>query len=201
MHISEGVLSAQVLLSGAALGAGGVAVGLKKMDYARMPMVAVLTAAFFVASLVRVPVGPASLHLVLNGLLGLLLGWMSFPAIFVALALQAVLFQFGGITTLGVNTVNMAAPALVAYYLSRPLLRSGRRGPAAAAGFAAGFSGVALGSGLIALSLLGTGQEFRDIARFAVAANVPLMAVEGVVTAFIVLFLRRVKPEMLEVGR
>ena len=49
------------------------------------------TPAIFVASLVHVPVGPSSMHLVLNGLLGLLLGWAAFPAILVGLLLQAVL--------------------------------------------------------------------------------------------------------------
>ena len=73
MHISEGVLSAPVLTTGAVLAAVGVAVGLKKMDDERVPQVGVLSAAFFVASLIHVPVGPSAAHLVLNGLLGLLL--------------------------------------------------------------------------------------------------------------------------------
>ena len=47
------------------------------------------------------------MHLILNGLLGMLLGWAAFPSIFVALMLQAILFQYGGITVLGVNTFNM----------------------------------------------------------------------------------------------
>ena len=57
MHISEGVLSTPVLLSGAALTVVGTAIGLKKMDYDRIPQVAVLSAAFFVASLIHVPIG------------------------------------------------------------------------------------------------------------------------------------------------
>ena len=85
MHISEGVLSAPVLLTGAALTAGGVAVGLKKMDSEKVPLVGVLSSAFFGASLIHVPVGPSAVHLVLNGLLGLLLGWSAFPAILVGL--------------------------------------------------------------------------------------------------------------------
>jgi cobalt/nickel transport system permease protein len=47
MHISEGVLSAPVLVTGAALTAVGVAVGLKKMDYEKIPQVAVLTSAWY----------------------------------------------------------------------------------------------------------------------------------------------------------
>ena len=96
MHVSEGVLAAPVLVSGTALTAGGVALGLKKMEATAVPAVALLSSAFFVASLIQVPVGPVSVHLVLNGLTGLILGGMAFPAILVGLALQAVFFQFGG---------------------------------------------------------------------------------------------------------
>ena len=117
MHISEGVLSAPVLLTGAGLTAAGVAVGLRKMDNEKIPQVAVLTSAFFVASLIRIPLGPSAVHLVLNGLLGLVLGWSAFPAILVGVALQALIFQFGGLTTLGVNTFIMAAPAILCHYL------------------------------------------------------------------------------------
>ena len=110
MHISEGILGVPVLAAGTGLAILGTAIGLKKMDYERLPQVAVLSSAFFVASFIHVPLGPAAVHLVLNGLCGLLLGWLAFPAILVGLALQALLFQFGGLTTLGVNTFNLAFP-------------------------------------------------------------------------------------------
>ncbi len=119
MHISEGILSGPVLISGATLAAAGTAVGLKKLDYDRIAQSGILAASFFVAALIHVPVGPSSVHLILNGIVGLLLGWAAFPIILVALLLQAVLFQFGGITTLGVNTVIMALPA-VTWSLSVP---------------------------------------------------------------------------------
>ena len=95
MHIAEGVLSAPVLLTGAVVAAGGTSIGLKKIDYDRIMTVALLAAAFFVASLVHIPIGPASGHLLLNGLMGVILGWGAFPAILVGLFLQALLFQFG----------------------------------------------------------------------------------------------------------
>ena len=52
MHISEGILSGPVLISGAALAAAGTAVGLKKLDYDRIARAGILSAAFFVASLI-----------------------------------------------------------------------------------------------------------------------------------------------------
>jgi len=117
MHISEGILSAPVLVTEATVTVTAVAYGLKKLKYRQIPKVAILSSVFFVASLIHVPLGPSSVHLILNGIIGLLLGWAAFPAILVALTLQAILFQFGGITTLGVNTFNMAFPAIISFYL------------------------------------------------------------------------------------
>ena len=46
MHIAEGVLSLPVLASCAALSAGGIALGVRRLDEARMPLAALLGAAF-----------------------------------------------------------------------------------------------------------------------------------------------------------
>lgn len=113
MHISEGVLSPAILSGGYILTAVGTCFGLRKTDYSRLTTTAVLASVFFVASLIHVPLGPGSAHLILNGLLGLFLGWAVFPALLVALLLQAVLFRYGGIAVLGVNTFDMAFPAVM----------------------------------------------------------------------------------------
>ena len=144
MHISEGILSAPVLISGGALTVVGTAIGLKRLDYDRIMGVAILTATFFVASLIHVPLGPGSVHLIFNGLLGMVLGWTCFPAILIALLLQAIIFQYGGIVVLGVNTFNMAVPALLCFYLLRPWLK--RPEYRSVAGFIGGFLSVFLTS-------------------------------------------------------
>jgi cobalt/nickel transport system permease protein len=197
MHISEGVLSPAVLAGGAALAVAGTAIGLKKMDYEAIPRVAILSAAFFVATLIHVPVGPVGLHLVLNGLMGLLLGWLAVPAILIALFLQALLFQFGGLTVLGVNTVTMAAPAVICFYVFRPWLR--RPGPGAkVAAFACGAVAIALSGLLVATALLFSGQGFLQVAELVLLSHIPVMVIEGFITLFIFLFLKKVRPEMLE---
>mgnify|MGYP000405683448 CR=1 FL=1 len=136
MHISEGVLSGPVLLTGGVLTVAGTAIGLKKLDFERIARAGILSSAFFVASLIHVPVGPSSVHLILNGIVGLILGWGAFPAILVALFLQGMLFQFGGLTTLGVNTLIMALPAVVCYYSFGPLVQRDNRVALPAAGSA-----------------------------------------------------------------
>lgn len=196
MHISEGVLSAPVLVSGGVLAAAGTAIGLKQLDYDHIAHVGILAASFFVASLVHVPLGPASVHLIMNGVVGLLLGWVAFPAILVALLLQAVFFQFGGITTLGVNTIIMALPAVICFYIFAPLLK---RGPKMVllAGFGCGFCAVLLGTLLVALALVFTEENFFKVAALVFTAHVPVMILEGIITAFCVAFLKKVQPAML----
>ena len=197
MHIAEGVLSAPVLAAGAALSAAGVAVALRRMDYDRIPRVALLSSAFFVASLVHVPVGPSNAHLLLSGLTGVVLGWAAFPAILVALFLQAVLWQYGGLTTLGVNTFNMAAPAVIRFYLFRAALRHRSACVSTAAGFLAGILGVAFAGALTWLSLVGSEESLSHAAVALLVLHIPVMLVEGCVTGAAVAFLRRARPELL----
>ena len=199
MHISEGILSTSVLVSGAALAAAGTAVGLKKMDYDRIPQVAILSAAFFVASLIHIPIGLFSVHLILNGLMGLFLGWVVFPAILIGLILQAVLFQFGGFTSLGVNSLNMALPALICFYAFGSGIKSKRVTISVIASFLCGFGAVFLGSLMVAFSLIFTGEAFLGVSKLVVVAHLPVMVIEGFIAVFCVKFLKKVKPEILEV--
>jgi cobalt/nickel transport system permease protein len=199
MHISEGVLSMEVLITGAAVTAGGTAVGLRKLDMEKMPRVAVMTAAFFVTSLIHVPLGPSSVHLLLIGLIGILLGWTCFPAILIGLLLQALLFQFGGLTVLGVNTAVMAVPALVVHLLFSRLIKRGGRVVTVAGAVASGALAVLLSSLLAALALVFSGNEFTTMAKVIVLAHLPIMGVEAAINTFVILLLKKVKPEVLEV--
>ena len=199
MHISEGILSAPVLVSGFLLATAGTAVGLKKLDLNRIPQVALLSAGFFVVSLIHVPIGPANTHLILTGLLGIFLGWVSFPAILIGLILQAVLFQFGGITTLGVNTLNMALPALICFYLFNRGIKSEKVALPTISAFLCGSLAVFMGSLMVAISLVFTGEQFYTISKLIVGAHIPVMIIEGLITVFCVRFFKRVKPEILEV--
>ncbi len=196
MHISEGILSGPVLVSGAFLAAGMTFIGLRRLDPERMVRVGLLASAFYVASLVHVPIGPGNVHLVLNGLLGLLLGWAAVPAILTALFLQAVIFQFGGLTVLGVNTVIMGLPAVTCHYAFGKMIKCPGR-TAALGAFAAGAMAVLLSGMLVASFLVFSGEGFLQAAWVILAAHLPIMLIEGLVTMFLVAFLKRAKPELL----
>ena len=189
-------MSGPVLVAGAIVALAGTAAGLKNLELDRVPQAGMLAAAFFVGSLIHVPVGPSNVHLILNGIVGLLLGWAAFPAILTALVLQAMMFQYGGITTLGVNTVIMALPAVICYYLFGPFIQK-KRLIAVSAAFACGAGSVFLGGVLVGAGLMFTEESFFEGAGLVVTAHLPVMIIEGVVTVFCVAFLKKVKPEML----
>ncbi len=156
-----------------------------------------MSAVFFVASLIHVPIGPSAAHLVLNGLCGVLLGWAAVPAIFVGLSLQALLFQFGGLTTLGVNTFVMAAPAVIAYYFGGLGVNSPNPFKRRIVEFLVGASAIAITAVFAGLALFETSASFLGAVKLILAAHIPIMIVEGFITMFILEFLRRVKPEIL----
>jgi cobalt/nickel transport system permease protein len=193
-HLVDGVLSMPVVVAGAVVAVAAVGYGLRQVDGERVPYVGLMSAAFFVASLVHVPVGPSNVHLILNGLLGVVLGWGAVPAIFVGLLLQAVFFGYGGITVLGVNTLIMGLPAVACWYLfARPL----RTHSPVFWGAAAGAVSVVLTCAGLALALLLSGREFLPAAQLVLLAQLPVLAVEAALTGTIVAFLRQVKPEVL----
>jgi len=195
MHISEGVLSAPVLASGAVLTTIGLYLGFKNLKNEDFPKTAVLSSTFFVASLIHIPIGPTSAHLILNGLTGILLGWGAFPAIFLGLLLQALLFQFGGLTTLGVNTFNMAMPAVISFYLFKPLLKKEKT--TFFGGFLSGFFSVMLGAIFVSIALYTTEKSFLNVARALIGVHVPIAFIEGFITGVVVLYLKKLKPEVL----
>ncbi|MBE1291763.1 MAG: cobalt transporter CbiM [Rhodobacteraceae bacterium] len=200
MHIVDGALSNPVVIGGAIAAAGGIAVGLKSLDIDRIPTAGVLSASFFVASLIHVPIGPSSVHLILNGLAGLLLGWAAFPALFVGLLLQAVFFGFGGLTVLGVNTFNIAMPAVLAWMIFGRLIGRGSAVHGAIWGGLGGAFAIAATTLFVAVSLALTGDEFLPAAKLVFFAHIPVMVVEAVLTGFAVLLARKVKPELFLKG-
>ena len=196
MHISEGVLTIPALVGGGIITAAGTMIGLKKIDYDQVMTIGLFSSAFFIASFIHVPMGPASVHLLLNGLLGLILGWAAFPAILAALFLQAVLFQYGGIIVLGVNTTIICLPAVFFGLLLKPGLQNNGK-KRLLISFGAGFLSVIGSSLFMAGSLILSNEGFQAASYLLVLWNLPIAVLEGIITMFTVSFLARVQPEIL----
>jgi cobalt/nickel transport system permease protein len=199
MHIADGILSLPVLAGGSALAFTGVGIGLAKTDYDQISQVAVLSAGFFVASLIHVPIGPGQVHLILNGLAGLILGWAVFPALFIGLLLQSLFFGYGGITALGVNTLNMALPGLIIFYIFRPLVKKNvSRRAVFSLGFACGALSITLSGLLLAASLFLANREFLGVATTLLIAHLPILIIEGILSGAAVVFLKKTTPQVLQ---
>ena len=197
MHISDGVLPISVTIGGYVISGGLAAWSARRTRPEDLPQLAGVTAAFFVASLIHVPFGPTSVHLLIPGLTGALLGPSAFLSIALGLLLQSLLFQFGGITALGANALMMGVPALVCGWLFQRMRSLSRLG-AVFAGALAGALGTLLAALILAVLLMTGGEDFLGVAKIALAAHVPVILIEAAVSGFTVGFLVRVKPELLE---
>jgi cobalt/nickel transport system permease protein len=210
MHIPDGVLPLTVCAGGYATTAALTWYSLRQIQrqpdpQALVPRASLFTAVFFVASWIHLPLPPISVHLILNGLLGVMLGWYAVPAILVGLFFQAVMFQHGGITTLGVNATIMGVPALLAFGLFRLqyMFRQQHRWRTGAAGFVAGAAGVGsavlLFYGVLVVTIPATVDASTEQAALTLlaVAHLPVVIVEGLLTALVVLFMQRVRPELL----
>lgn len=186
-----------VLAAGGVLAVAGVGVGLARLHERDVPRVAVLSSAFFTLSLVHVPAPGMHVHLLLCGLMGVLLGWAAFPAVAVALVLQAALFRHGGLTALGVNIVSMAAPGLLMAWACRPLLNPGRADRLSTGGFLIGFGSVVMSGWIAALAIVASGRPLWTLGTAVLVANLFLGLVEGALTASILAYLGRARPEIL----
>ncbi len=215
MHIAEGMLPVAVCVAGYGTMAATTWYTLRKLNQqpdprAGIPKASLLAAGFFVLSLISIPIPPASVHLILGGLMGILLGWYAFPAILVALFFQAVMFQHGGLTTLGVNATVIGAPALLAHLAFQAAKHLKVAAPGQRLGV--GITGLLIGSMTLFIEVLLFYGVLLLSVRFqaavnaaleqaalttAVVAYLPLMLLEGLFTAMVLLFLLRVSPALL----
>lgn len=197
VHISDGVLPPALLAAGFLFTAILLFLSLKDMRVEEIPKISLITAALFVASLVHFPVGPTSVHLVMNGLAGILLGRRALIGVFVALTLQAVFFQHGGLSVLGVNAFNIGVPALLAWQMFER--RRGLESPRLEVVFGALAGGLAVLASvlMVSLELLALGEAFNEISLLVIGAHLPVILIESLVVGGAAGFLLKVKPEML----
>ncbi|HEV3435951.1 MAG TPA: CbiM family transporter [Gemmata sp.] len=198
VHLSDGAFSTGWTATGFAGTAILLLIAMWKVREEEIPRIGLFSAAFFVGSSIHIKLAllPTSVHLILNGLVGVVLGRRAPLAIIVGLLLQCLLLAHGGLTTLGLNTCIIAIPAVIAGW-AYPVLRTLRVPPFA--------RGVLLGGGAVALAvtfnflvlLFGGKEDWSTLARLVLLAHLPVVVVEGLMLGVIVQYLEIVKPEML----
>ncbi|MEN6481817.1 MAG: energy-coupling factor ABC transporter permease [Anaerolineaceae bacterium] len=192
MHIPDGFLSLAVALVFWAISIPVILVSLRQvnrqMDERQAPLMGVLAAAIFAAQMLNFSVtGGTSGHLIGAALAAILLGpWQAVLVMTAVVSVQALIFQDGGLLTMGANLFNMAilAPAVAyAVYLLVQKIANGRRGGILGGGFAAAWSSVFIASLCAALQLALSGTSPANIAIPAMAGIHTLIGLgEGLIT-------------------
>lgn len=212
MHIPDGFVSPAVAVAGAAVAVAGLGVCVRRagldVTERQLPL-AGLAAAFFLvldAPLIPVAVGTSG-HLLGGTLAVALLGpWLGPVVITVVTVVQALFLGAGGVSTLGVNVVNLAlVPAALGYPVLlglRRLLPRGSTGTAVAAGVAAGVSVLAAAALFTAEYALGgaAGIPLRTIAVSTLGVYALIAVVEGLVTALVVRALLALRADLVQVA-
>lgn len=196
MHISDGVLSVEVA---SALGVASLALcaySIKSIKSENIPLVAAMSALFFIASFIHIPLGPTQIHLLLIGVIGLFLGKAVFLSLSIALLLQALLLGYGGLTSLGANIIIMALPAFLVYLINK--LSFFRKINEKIRFFLYGALAISFSVILLALILYFAKDEYLIASYSLVIANIPAIILEGLITLFLLLYIKKSIPKLLK---
>jgi cobalt/nickel transport system permease protein len=208
MHMADALLSPAVgasfwTISGACLGFCARKVR-KTLDDHKVPLMGVLGAFVFAAQMINftIPGTGSSGHLGGGLLLAILLGpHAAFLTISSVLVVQAFFFADGGLLALGTNVFNLG---VFPCFAGLPLFRAlAGRNPSASrttgAAVAAAAVGLELGAmGVVAQTLL-SGRSELTLGPFAAlmgGIHLPIGIIEGIVTAVVVGYVFRVRPEL-----
>ena len=196
MHISDGVLSIEVASTLGVVSLALCAYSIKSIKSENISLVAAMSALFFIASFIHIPLGPTQIHLLLIGVIGLFLGKAVFLSLAIALLLQALLLGYGGLTSLGANIIIMALPAFLVYLLNK--LSFFRKINEKIRFFLYGSIGIALSVILLALVLYFAKDEYLIASYSLVVANIPAIILEGLITLFLLLYIKKSIPKLLK---
>lgn len=209
MHMADALISPAVG-AGMIVAAGvGIAVSGRRLaregDERKAPLMGVLGAFVFAAQLINfsIPGTGSSGHLAGGMLLALVLGPAgAFITMASVLIVQALLFADGGLLALGANLWNLGIyPSVVGFLLFKLLAgpRPGRVRRALAIGLAS-LTVVELGAVSVVVETVLSGRSALPFGRFAalmLGIHFPIGLVEGAVTAAVVSFIARVRPEAM----
>ncbi len=205
LHIPDGFLSVPVALAWWGLAAICLAVAVRRVggvSELQIPLMGVMAAFIFAAQMLNFPVlGGTSGHLLGGALAALLLGpWAGMLVMTCVVALQALLFQDGGIVVLGANIFNMGiATAAVGYWLGMPLIRAlgGRPMGLAVAGVVTAWLSVMVAAALTSLQLVLSGLPAGVVFPAMLFVHTFIGIGEGLITVAALAFVAGTRPDLV----
>lgn len=208
MHIPDGFTSILVSVLFWLLAIIGVGYALRQsgreLGEREVPLMGVLAAAIFAGQMLNFPVaGGTSGHLVGGALAAILLGpWSGILVVTSVVAIQALIFQDGGLLAMGANIFNMAiVGSLVGYATYRAAYRlvGERSWGQRAAGFAAAWLSIVIMSLVAALQLAISGTFPANVSIPAMGGIHALIGIgEGLITVGALALVRASRPDILQ---
>jgi len=203
MHIPDNFLSTPVWATLDAVAVGAVGVLARRasgeLEDHHVPLMGVMGAFVFAAQMINFPVGVGtSGHLLGAALLACTLGPASAALVMTAIiALQAFVFQDGGVLALGANIFNMAVAGVLAGYLPFKLWGAGRRRKQAI--FAGACLSVLVSASLALSELLISGIRMpRPVILVSLGLFVVSALIEGAITVSVVQALEKLNPTFIQ---
>ncbi len=207
LHIPDGFVSAPVAAAGWVVAGAVIALAARRadrnLDERAAPLMGVMAAFIFAGQMVNFPVaGGTSGHLLGGALAAILLGpWAAIIVMTAVVALQALLFQDGGLAALGVNTLNMAVlTVLVGWAVYRALhpLRALHPAVPAVAAFAAAWLSVEAAAIATTFQLAASNTSPLEVALPAMLGVHALIGIgEGFITVGALGLVRAARPDLL----
>ena len=207
MHIPDGFLSTGTSVATWAASAGSVGYAVRRVDRElgerQVPLMGVTAAFIFAAQMMNFTVaGGTSGHLVGGALAAILLGpWAGMLVLTSVLAVQALLFQDGGLLALGANVFNMAVVGVLVgwvVYTGLKRILGDRIWTTMVSGFAAAWLSVFIASLVAAAELAISGTVPWGVVLPAMGlVHVFIGIGEGLITVGVLAFLRVARPDLL----
>lgn len=197
MHLADGVLNVPTVVATYAGTTALVGYGLHKIKEEEIPKISLMTGTFFAVSLISIPVGPSSIHPLIAGLMGVMLGRRAPVAIFIGLLFQALLFQHGGLTTLGANTLMLAIPALLSNYLYHKMQSTNAMKKGMIVGASATIMTVVLLVAVLITSQPLFAQGVASVVNLIIIGHIPLVVIEAFVTGSALQLIMKSRPNWI----
>lgn len=211
MHMADALLSPAVGTTFWAGSLGIIAYCAKKLkeniDEKMIPLMGVVAAFIFAAQMINftIPATGSSGHIGGGVILAILLGpYAAFIAVASVLTIQCLFFADGGLLALGCNIWNMGLyPSFIAYPLIyKPIVKGGisTRNPTIASVLSV-VAALQLGAFSVVIQTMLSGRSELPFTLFTMAMlpiHLAIGLVEGFITAGVVNYVRKERPELLE---
>jgi cobalt/nickel transport system permease protein len=206
MHAPDGFFSVWLSLVGWVVVVGLIALAIRntreQLGERQIPLMGIIAAAIFAGQMLNFTIpGGTSGHLLGGALAAIILGpWAAVLVMTAVIAIQALLFQDGGLLVMSLNIINMGViTSFVGYFVYQALKKVNQsKAVMLGSAFVAAWVSVVVTSAFAAVELALSGTSPLGVALPAMVGVHALIGVgEGLLTAFALGFILATRPDLI----